>query len=77
MSMLFKTLMLALVAATMMGAAAPPGCYLIQWPSGRLEWICPKGAAAMPTPILETASKPPPTPCILLCDPAGVCKPLC
>ena len=75
--MLFKTTMLALVAATIMGAAAPPGCYLIQWPSGRLEWYCPKAAV---TPlVLEAAPapKPPPTPCILLCDPAGKCEQWC
>ncbi len=70
--MLFKTLMLSAVAATMMGAAAPPGCVLIQWPSGRLEWYCPKAAA---TPlVLEAAPKPPPTPCLIYCDPEGRCK---
>ena len=70
--MLFKTTMLALVAATIMGAAAPPGCYLIQWPSGRLEWYCPKAAVA--PLVLEAAPKPPPIPCLIYCDPEGRCK---
>lgn len=87
-----KKLILAAAASMFMlagagaGAAVPSQiqtdaqkkCYLIQWPSGRLEWICVDAAVMSPTRELELAAapapKPPPTPCLIYCDPEGRCK---